>query len=164
MAQNYARFASGCATLRSIAQYCAIAQYYARFCVIALKSFVEDVDQFLISHGLQLQDPLIPAVVPDDDVDLLNLADVETFVVSSHRDLDHSSHYRPFSASPSAADSHSLAVSEPNAALLYSSQKNLELAPVAVVSPRHDHDHSSNSRPFSASSLAADSHPRPVLF
>ena len=94
------------------------------------------------------------------DVDLFNLADVETYVASSHRDLDHSSHYRPFSASPTAADSHSLAVSEPNAALLYSSLQNLELAPVAVVSPHRDPDHSSHSHPLPPSFSSADPHPQ----
>ena len=176
------------------------------------------VDLFLVSLGIQFDDPLPD--LDDDDLLELNSADVEAYdprvhfppslnpvpatpssrpivhaptadshslavsepnaalllssstklelapvaVVSPHRDLDHSSHCRTFSASSFAADSHSLAVSEPNAALLLSSSTKLELAPVAVVSPHRDLDHSSHCRPFSASSSAAVSYSRPALF
>ena len=112
---------------------------------------------------LDLAPDTIESALPDASAPKTNeLAPVA--VVSSHLDLDHSSHERPFSAPSSAADYHSLAVSEPNAALLLSSSTKLELAPVAVVSPHRDLDHSSHCRPFSASSSAAVSYSRPALF
>jgi hypothetical protein len=112
------------------------------------------------SHSLAVSEPnaaLLLSLSPK-----LELAPVA--VVSPHLDLDLSSQCRLLFASSTAADSHSRAVPEPNAALLYSSLTNLELAPVAVGSPHLDLDVSSQCRPVSASFSVADSHSRPVLF
>ena len=150
---------------------------------------MHSVDQFLSSHGLQFQDPLLG---PDDD-DFLNLADLETYDPRVHflPALD------PASSTPSiritdlltppprqlssavstagyaeywspvpvpTADSHPHPVPEPTAALLNSFSKNHELAPVAIDSPHRVYEHSSNSHSLSSSSSAADtnSHSHPV--